>query len=73
MIGALKKIIKNLKLLVFISDHPLNQFKEIYDDYKIEDFQTFNSQGWVKTNKHCCNFIKCEEKLLKVILMLFLS
>ena len=28
----------------FISDHPLNQFKEIYDDYKIEDFQTFNNR-----------------------------
>ena len=27
----------------FISDHPLNQFKEIFDDYKIIDFNKFNS------------------------------
>ena len=27
----------------FISDHPLNQFKDIFDDYKIADFETFNN------------------------------
>jgi len=26
----------------FISDHPLNQFKEIFEDYKIIDFNKFN-------------------------------
>ena len=25
----------------FISDHPLNQFKEIFDDYKIVDYVEF--------------------------------
>ena len=29
----------------FISDHPLNQFKEIFDDYKIIDFIKFNSDN----------------------------
>ncbi len=27
----------------FISDHPLNQFKDIFDDYKITNFETFNN------------------------------
>ncbi len=27
----------------FISDHPLNQFKDIFNDYKITDFETFNN------------------------------
>ena len=26
----------------FISDHPLNQFTEIFDDYKIKDYSNFN-------------------------------
>ena len=28
----------------FISDHPLNQFKEIFDDYKIIDFNKLNER-----------------------------
>ena len=27
----------------FISDHPLNQFKEIFEDYKIVDYATIQS------------------------------
>ena len=31
----------------FISDHPLNQFKEIFKDYNIQDFLNFNvSKGF---------------------------
>ena len=33
----------------FISDHPLNQFKEIFNDYKIIDYQTFNNNKELKT------------------------
>ncbi|MBL6847267.1 MAG: DNA polymerase III subunit alpha, partial [Alphaproteobacteria bacterium] len=32
----------------FISDHPLNQFKEIFDDYKIVDYSGFNSDDNIK-------------------------
>ena len=32
----------------FISDHPLNQFKEIFEDYKIIDFNKFNSDNEIK-------------------------
>ena len=28
----------------FISDHPLNQFKEIFNDYNIIDYQKFNNK-----------------------------
>ena len=32
----------------FISDHPLNQFKDVFDDYNIYDYQKFNSQDDLK-------------------------
>ena len=32
----------------FISDHPLNQFKEIFDDYKIVDYMKFNLDDNIK-------------------------
>ena len=38
----------------FISDHPLNQFKEIFDDYKIIDFNKFNFE-MNKRKKYCSN------------------
>ena len=43
MIGNLKKDYqKNLKSVgFFISDHPLNQFKEIFDDYNIKIIKNF--------------------------------
>ncbi|MDC3090170.1 DNA polymerase III subunit alpha, partial [Candidatus Pelagibacter sp.] len=31
----------------FISDHPLNQYKEVFNDYKIKDYQTFNNDNEV--------------------------
>ena len=45
MTGNLKKdLSKEFEAVgFFISDHPLNQFKEIFDDCKIIDFNKFNS------------------------------
>ena len=42
-IGILKKdLSKEFEAVgFFISDHPLNQFKEIFEDYKIIDFNDF--------------------------------
>ena len=54
----------------FISDHPLNQFKEIFDDYNIIDYNTFNNDDEIKRYKYCCNIIKnsgkknCKRKFL---------
>ena len=39
----------------FISDHPLNQFKEIFNDYKIIDYSNFFRTRGFKRCKHCCN------------------
>ena len=36
----------------FISDHPLNQFKEIFDDYKIIDFIQFNNDDNINDNNN---------------------
>ena len=46
----------------FISDHPLNQFKEIFDDYKIIDFNKFNSNEEVKEKQYCSNTFKTSRK-----------
>ena len=32
----------------FISDHPLNQFKEVFNDYNISDYQSFNNNDELK-------------------------
>ena len=42
----------------FISDHPLNQFKEIFDDYKIVDYAKFNLDDNIKRCKYCSNTFK---------------
>ncbi len=46
----------------FISDHPLNQFKEIFDDYKIIDFQKFNSDDKVKDSNIAVTLLKVQER-----------
>ena len=46
----------------FISDHPLNQFKEIFDDYKIIDFNKFNSKEEVKENNIAATLLKFQER-----------
>ena len=46
----------------FISDHPLNQFKEIFDDYKIKDYQTFNNDDEVKECNIAATLLKISER-----------
>ena len=46
----------------YISDHPLNQFREIFDDYKIINFQLFNSDNQIKEANIAATLLKIQEK-----------
>ena len=46
----------------FISDHPLNQFKEIFDDYKIVDYIKFNSDDNIKHANIAATLLKITER-----------
>jgi DNA polymerase III subunit alpha len=46
----------------FISDHPLNQFKEIFEDYKIIDFIKFNSDNNIKDGNIAATLLKITER-----------
>ena len=46
----------------FISDHPLNQFKEIFDDYKIIDYKIFNSDESNKEANIAATLLKIQER-----------
>ena len=46
----------------FISDHPLNQFKEFFDDYKIMDYQKFYSDDDIKENNIAATLLKVIER-----------
>ena len=46
----------------FISDHPLNQFKEIFDDYNIKDYQLFNINENLKESNIAATLLKIQER-----------
>jgi DNA polymerase-3 subunit alpha len=46
----------------FISDHPLNQFIEIFDDYKIKDYSHFNSSDDIKDTNIAATLLKVQER-----------
>jgi DNA polymerase-3 subunit alpha len=46
----------------FISDHPLNQFKEIFSDYKIVDYKTFISDDNLEQNNVAATLLKIQER-----------
>jgi DNA polymerase III subunit alpha len=46
----------------FISDHPLNQFTEIFDDYKIKDYSNFNSNDENKNGNIAATLLKVQER-----------
>ncbi len=46
----------------FISDHPLNQFKEIFDDYKITDYSNFVSNEDLKDSNIAATLLKVQER-----------
>ena len=49
----------------FISDHPLNQFKEIFNDYNINDYLTFNTNDDLKETNIAATLLKIQEKTAK--------
>jgi len=46
----------------FISDHPLNQFTEIFDDYKIIDYSNFNSSEEIRETNIAATLLKVQER-----------
>ncbi|MDA9876885.1 DNA polymerase III subunit alpha [Candidatus Pelagibacter sp.] len=46
----------------FISDHPLNQFKEIFEDYKIVDYTKFNLDDNIKDANIAATLLKITER-----------
>ena len=46
----------------FISDHPLNQYKNFFDDYKILDFQSFNNNDDIKDSNVAATLLKIQER-----------
>ncbi len=46
----------------FISDHPLNQYKEIFDDYAIFDYQTFNINDELNDSNIAATLLKVQER-----------
>ena len=46
----------------FISDHPLNQFIEIFDDYKINEYAKFISDDAIKNSNISATLLKLQEK-----------
>ena len=46
----------------YISDHPLNQYKEIFNDYNIIEFVKFNEDTKIKDSNIACTVLKVQEK-----------
>ncbi len=46
----------------FISDHPLNQFTEIFNDYKIIDYSSFISNEDIKDSNLAATLLKVQER-----------
>ncbi len=46
----------------FISDHPLNQFKDLYEQYKILSYSEFNSNEFVNKSNIAATVLKVQEK-----------
>ena len=46
----------------FISDHPLNQFTEIFNDYKITDYSNFVSKDDLKDSNIAATLLKVQER-----------
>ena len=46
----------------FISDHPLNQFTEIFNDYKIINYSKFNLDDEIKESNIAATLLKLQER-----------
>ncbi|RPG05285.1 MAG: DNA polymerase III subunit alpha [Pelagibacteraceae bacterium TMED267] len=46
----------------FISDHPINQFTEIFEDYKILDYLNFNTNDEIRNANIAATLLKLQER-----------
>ncbi len=46
----------------FISDHPLNQFKDIYGEFKIDNYENFSNHDNLKESKIAATILKIQER-----------
>ena len=46
----------------FISDHPLNQYKDIFNDYNIIDYGNFNNNEELKDSNIAATLLKLQER-----------
>ena len=46
----------------FISNHPLNQFKDIFEDYNIINYQDFNNDNDIKETNIAATLLKLQER-----------
>ena len=46
----------------FISDHPLNQYKEVFNDYNIIDYQNFSNNEDLKETNIAATLLKVQER-----------
>ena len=46
----------------FISDHPLNQYKEIFGNYNIINYQSFNNNDDLKDTNIAATLLKIQER-----------
>ena len=46
----------------FISDHPINQYKDIFDNYNIKDYKIFNSNENIKQSNIAATLLKIQER-----------
>ena len=46
----------------FISDHPLNQYREVFEDYKIIDYQKFVNNAEIKDSNIAVTLLKIQER-----------
>ncbi len=46
----------------FVSNHPLNQFKEIFKDYNIQDFLNFNNNKEITNSNIAATLLKIQER-----------
>ena len=46
----------------FISDHPLNQYKDIFNEFKIQNFENFSNTDDLKDSKIAATILKIQER-----------
>ena len=46
----------------FISDHPLNQYKDVFDDYNVLDYQSFSNNDELKDTNIAATLLKVQER-----------